>query len=531
MIESIANWLLYVCLSFVIGYTILQAISQKRRPEIMGDKIYLISIFITPLLLAVPVGRVVWVLSNQFGLSWIESIQTVLFEYSVGQAWFLSIMIVFVLITWKNKKNGWQQVILAALLVGLASWSSHAASIAGWGGFVGNYIHYLAVTVWIGILAVVSWFSVDDKIPSPFFKWYSLTAAFSVSAIILSGFLLMGAIVPEYVQSWLLTYGQLLLIKHLLFLPLLAFGFHHLVLGMKAEITKTGLTKQSFKIESVLAFVILLISGMMTEQTPPHEVVRTLQTESITPMMQLFIGDAVQIGVIHLTVSSIALITLLLSCLLFLYGLYQLLKKQTNYRSVISFVIAIIGIYFSFMMFVEVGDNQVDETVYQTLEQALMQNYEESTELVVLKEMEVENERYVVYTVNGDDLVAERLIKVEDGYQRLPVAMLTIGGTSVREEEQKIRTFRVQSGNWHDDDFVYTYVTFGMIQEPEDVVRVQVHYEGGSYIAQLENEVFLNVTSTNDAWDDQHPIDFLAEDGTVIETYARNVMEEGVYCH
>ncbi|WP_332694620.1 hypothetical protein [Halalkalibacter lacteus] len=64
-----------------------------------------------------------------------------------------------------------------------------------------------------------------------------------------------------------------------------------------------------------------------------------------------------------------------------------------------------------------------------------------------------------------------------------------------------------------------------------DVARVQIHYEGGSYIAQVEENTFINIVSTNENWADQHPIDFLADNGQVIETYARNVMEEGVYCH
>ncbi|WP_062047231.1 copper resistance D family protein [Bacillus sp. JCM 19034] len=531
MIEAITNWLLYGSLSFVMGYTILQAISTDRRPTIHAKTIYQISLYMIPILLIVPVVRVINVLYRQFGLTVGESIQTVLFEYNVGQSWFISSVISFILIVLTKKNMGWFHVILAGLLIAVTSWSSHAASIEGWSGFLGNYIHFLAVTVWIGVLVVVAWFSSNESIPPAFFKWFSFIAACSVSAIILSGFLLMGIIVPEYVQSWLLTYGQLLLIKHLLFLPLLAFGLHHLLLGMREEVKSSLKVKRSFKIEVVIAFIILLISAIMTEQTPPHEVIRTLQTESVTPIIQLFIGENAPIGVIHLAHSISGLLFMLVAIVAFINGCYQLFKNKSLQLSLVSYGVFVLTIYLSLMMFVQIGANEVDEKVYPTVKDAIMLNYEEAAELSILQEQLYDDELFVVYTVNDDDLVAERLLKVEGGYKRLPVAMLTIGGTSVREEDQKIRTFRVQSGNWHDDDFTYTYVTFGMIQEPPNVARVQIHYEGGSYIAELEQEVFLNVTSTNEDWDDQHPIDFLTDDGTVIETYARNVMEEGVYCH
>ncbi len=113
--------------------------------------------------------------------------------------------------------------------------------------------------------------------------------------------MLMAAIVPEYVQSWLLSYGQLLVMKHLLFVPLLVFGFHHFLLGVsKAEFENKSRLITSFRIESLIALHVFAISALMTEQTPPHEVAQTLQTGRISVFMRLFIGDHVNIGAIHL---------------------------------------------------------------------------------------------------------------------------------------------------------------------------------------------------------------------------------------
>ena len=341
----------------------------------------------------------------------------------------------------------------------------------------------------------------------------------------------MSVIVPDYVSSWVITYGQLLLIKHLLFLPLLAFGLHHFLLGLKYkenDDNKKILT--SFKVESLLATMILFISAVMTEQTPPHEVVQTLQTENLSWFAQLFISESSSFSAIQFQVSFQSLTLLACSALFFIYS-FCLVRRDWLKRSLFVFLLSVIMTYSGLMASIEVSDEIVDHTIYYTVEEAIKYSYKEAQRIDIILTELTDDEVSVVYTVDDRDLVAEKLLKVEEGYKRLPAAMLTIGGTAIIDEDQKIRTFRVRSGNWHDDEFKFTYVTFGVIRQPDKVARVQIHYEGGSYISELENETFLNVVSSQEMWDDQHPIDFLSMDGRVIETYARNVMEEGVYCH
>ncbi|MDT8860574.1 CopD family protein [Alkalihalobacillus sp. MEB130] len=532
MIESLANILLYICFSLLMGYFVLHAIPQTYRPRIVvstnGMRFLLILI---PFLLLVPVIRVIITLYQQFSVPLGESIGTVALEYSIGHAFVLSVVVTSFMFVFLSKlKGSWVAVSLVGFLVVLGSWSSHGAAVAGTFGFVGNSLHLLAVSVWIGILAVVAWFGKDGAEIQSFTKWFSIVAVCSVLVIIISGFMLMGAIVPEYVQSWLLTYGQLLFIKHLLFLPLLIFGLHHLLLGLKKKVDH-GNVVASFQVESILALFIFGISAFMTEQTPPHEVAQTLQTEQVSRLMDAFLSDHISVGAIYLSASIVTIMLFVTALLLFIYASWSLFKPIKVMRATVIFAISIVLMYITVMLSVDMKGYEQDDTVYSSIEEALSQTYDEDTMIDILVTEQHDDQMNIVYMVNQHELVAERLEQVEDGYKRLPAAMLTIGGTAVLDEKQKIRTFRVQSGNWHNDSFAYTYVTFGMIQEPVDVARVQIHYEGGSYIAGLEEETFINVVSSNENWADQHPIDFLADNGQVIETYARNVMEEGVYCH
>ncbi|MCL7747390.1 copper resistance D family protein [Halalkalibacter alkaliphilus] len=532
MIDSIANVLLYTCFSLLMGFLFLYALPNQYRPNLLEPKNLMKGIIILiPVLLLVPVIRVVLTLYKQFSVPLFEAIGTVVLEYSTGQAFVLSSIISIILIAYyTNLKGSWIAVLLVLLLIVLASWSSHGAAVAGMFGFIGNTLHLVAVSIWIGTLAVVGWFAYDWKDPRLFTRWFSAVAFAAVAIIIASGFMLMAAIVPEYVQSWLLTYGQLLLIKHLLFLPLLVFGLHHFLLGMRNAVDKVKVTK-SFRIESMIALLVFGVSAFMTEQTPPHEVAQTLQTESVSPLMQLFLTGPISIGAITLSVSILSISLFVLGFFVFIYATWILIKSLHVNKSVFAFAVSIVLLYLTLMFSVEIGGYEQDETVYSSIKEAVSQTYQPGANIEVLVTEQHEEEIYIVYTVNQHDLVAEKVIHVDGGYKRLPAAMLTIGGTAVVDEKQKIRTFRVQSGNWHDDRYAHTYVTFGMIQDPIDVARVQIHYEGGSYIAQLEQQTFLNVVSSNENWADQHPIDFLAENGQVIETYSRNVMEEGVYCH
>lgn len=54
-----------------------------------------------------------------------------------------------------------------------------------------------------------------------FLVWFTPVSLIAVAVIIVSGLVSMKMIVPEYVNSWMLSYGQALLIKHLLLVPVI----------------------------------------------------------------------------------------------------------------------------------------------------------------------------------------------------------------------------------------------------------------------------------------------------------------------
>ncbi len=521
----------------------LALVPKTKRPSIDVPKYAIIgAACVFPLLMLVRIISLTSTLHRQFSLSWLEAFTTVVTTYTVGQAFLFSLFLsVILLISHRLRIEGaqrqlkWLRFALVIALLGAASWASHSAAIDGLRGFFANMLHLAAVSVWIGVLFVVSWFSTESKHQAAFQRWFSPLAGLSVAAIIVSGFMLMGQIVPEYVNAWLLTYGQLLLLKHLLFLPLLLFGFRHLFLLRKQASLLTGRRLlRSFKIESVLAIAILLVSAIMTEQTPPHEVLQTLQTEETVPIIHLFLSEPLQEGQALSFSPGLSAIALMLVAIgLFSISLRWLLRRTHAGKPLALASLALAFGYSSLMLAVEPSSYAIDDTIYSTVEEAISVPYSQDTDIELLLAAEEGGVMQVVYMTNETELVAEKLAIASGstGYQRLPAAMLTIGGTAITSENQKIRTFRVESGYWHNEDFNYTYVTFGRIVEPEAAARVHIHYEGASHIAELENHVFLKAVSSEEQWGAEHPIDILAADGTVLDVYARDVIEEGVYCH
>ena len=118
------------------------------------------------------------------------------------------------------------------ILIQAFGWSSHASSYDQVKGFYNHSAHFTAVSVWAGILFVVSWFSKNHSNWLNFLKWFTPVAIVCFISTIMTGFILMTFAVEfkDYPNSWMLPYGQALLIKHLLIIPLMIYAMINSIL-------------------------------------------------------------------------------------------------------------------------------------------------------------------------------------------------------------------------------------------------------------------------------------------------------------
>ena len=295
----ISQALLYVSFALIMGYFVMYAVPDKFRPTIrVPDKWIIGSIIAIPVLTFMPVLYVGLILSERFGF--FSSLAIILTSYEIGFSWDLVFMIsvellIFFFILRKRPTKvlyglGAVQVIL---LIAAVAWASHAVTMSPVLGFVSDFLHLVAVSLWVGLVLVVSWFSTNKENWETFLKWFSPTAISAFGVTTLSGLLLTDTLVPHYLTGMSTNYGQGLLIKHLLLIPLV---FYALVNGVLIKIKMKNPAfdpRPWVKIESVLLLLIFVVTAIYSQYQPPT---LFLTEETVSPIFLAVYDGAVESG-------------------------------------------------------------------------------------------------------------------------------------------------------------------------------------------------------------------------------------------
>ncbi|WP_142919219.1 CopD family protein [Peribacillus saganii] len=132
---------------------------------------------------------------------------------------------------------------------------------------------------------MISWKSTGDSNWDVFRKWFTPFALTCVFLILLAGIILMEYTVPEYLNSWLLPYGEALLLKHLLYALVLIFGF------INGFVQKKQMNKNWLRAESGLLLIVYIVTAFMSQSVPPKDVSYTIDTAGISPIIMAITGD------------------------------------------------------------------------------------------------------------------------------------------------------------------------------------------------------------------------------------------------
>ncbi len=321
----ISQVLLYLCFSLLAGSFLLLLIPGKYRPWLKIPKLLLVMGTITvPIAAFVPVWDIILFIAPRLGL--LESIKIVLTTYTAGTAWDFTLLTSIILILLIAFAKSTEKTSFASLgllltfgLILTVAWSSHAGSLDPQIGMISDFIHLVAVSIWVGILLIIGWFSINHDHWLKFLSWFSVVALFCLSATILSGLFMMDIIVEDYIDSWMVSYGQGLLLKHLFMLPIL---FYALVNGLiiKYKISKNSMFNPTpwIRLESLILFTIFMITAIYSQQPPPHG--NYLTSDAISPLFRFFNDSLIDAGsTIDFVVNSNTVIFFFLS--IFLFGL------------------------------------------------------------------------------------------------------------------------------------------------------------------------------------------------------------------
>ncbi|KGA96574.1 hypothetical protein AJ85_05460 [Alkalihalobacillus alcalophilus ATCC 27647 = CGMCC 1.3604] len=354
MIE-LSNFFTYLIIALAVG-VLITTLNQKRLPNIPFTRtIMYINIISIVLLTFVPIVQLAQMLHSQFSVPIKDAFINVITTFQVGHAWMIIVVISSLLFIIQcvreklpNKLAVWGQLTLWLCIAYFISLSSHSSAADGLLGILSHFIHIVAFAIWIGPLLIVSWLTKPLNDIRAFHRWFSPLALIAVSLIVLSGLILMNTLVPNYIESWSVSYGQYLLIKHLMFIPILMFGIRHIFLLKWNPLHLNEKQMQlSFKLESLFAIVIFAISAWMTEQTPPHEVdVNTVHS----PLFLLFQSTTGSENNVVFNWSLTGSLLLAIGSLFLIWIGYQLIRKKKVMIPIILMLITLIVIYTGLML-------------------------------------------------------------------------------------------------------------------------------------------------------------------------------------
>lgn len=353
---SLSDTLLYFCFSILLGTFIVQLIPASYKPTIqINNKCLVISTIAIPILTFLPILQVVFTLQPQFGF--LTSLADVLISYRIGFAWtiilLLSMMLFFYLkfINHRpSKRYSVVGILLMLLVIASAAWANPPSPVEPILGFIFEFIHLLSISVWVGILFIISWFAKDTKNWASFLQWFSVTAITAFGATALSGLFLTDMIVPDNITGWSTNYGQGLLIKHLLLIPLV---FVFLVNNL---LVKLKLSKPNFnpirwaRLESILLLVIFGVTAIFTQQQPPIEF---LFEDTVSSLFQFVYTAPIESGMTgHLQMNGSGVLLFVLCAVFIALLLVSFFKNAPILIPMLLSVAIVICVYVAFMTIV-----------------------------------------------------------------------------------------------------------------------------------------------------------------------------------
>lgn len=356
MIYAVTNGLLYVCFAILIGAHLLSLFPEDMRMHIKVRKRILIGVnSAIPILAAIPVIDLVNTISKYRVDNSFTNFIYVIKEIEIGRAWFtlllLSIFHLFILVIRKNKII--YPVIGLLLMLGIVLTQSvvgHAASMASYPGALSHTIHLLAVCFWAGTLFVVSWFANDDTHWQSFVNWFSIMALICFVFVTFTGLFMSFSLTEgTFVSSWQVSYGQALLIKHLLYVALLLFVFINAVLiNRKVKKSAEFSPKHWWRAESAIILLIFTVTGFMSEQEPPLDIGKVVNSTDSSVLFRTF--ASVNIGDTVLLSPNIMGVFFILLSVVFLFSTLFVFWYQEKVMSALLMIgLAIFSLYLGLM--------------------------------------------------------------------------------------------------------------------------------------------------------------------------------------
>ncbi|EIT87135.1 copper export protein-like protein [Fictibacillus macauensis ZFHKF-1] len=331
----------YFLFSFIIGTVVISLVPMRYRPSLSYSKKWLVRALVLFLLLSfVPVLQLALSVGEDVGI-W-QALNAILFTFAIGKGWLFLVLFTSVLIGVVSFGNmatdrflAGIATVLCLMIVGAVGYSSHAASLSPQQGFIAQSLHFFAVTSWPGILFVVSWCSQGKEGLPAFFRWFTPFALVCLGVTVGAGIWLMSWITPQYVNAWMMNYGQLLLMKHILLVVVVFYALVNTVFVRAKLKNDTFSPFPWLRAESLVLIVIFFVTGAMSEQEPPHHGEKLMTDEKPSPLFSQFASVVPVAGKALSLQWNVEMGLFMLLSGVFFVLCYQAMKKDVHYAFVL----------------------------------------------------------------------------------------------------------------------------------------------------------------------------------------------------
>lgn len=348
MIIPLAELGHYLLFSILAGNAVLKFVPKTQKPNVhISKQVFLLCTLGIIVLTFLPVLQVIFHFKESAGF--ISAAISVLTSFRVGQGWLvLSLFSILLWITLYVDGSRYFQALWLLAMILAVSFSGHMSSISFWPGLLSHTVHFLMVTVWVGVLFHIAWFSKDQANWLRFLRWFTPLASVCFVLAFISGLIMMFFVVnpKEYANSWVFSYGQMLLLKHICIIPIVVFACINGILAKKALLHPSFNPRPWIKGESILLMLVFYFTGVLGTMPLPHEANSAKAPNWVEWLLSTKIAGPVQV---NFAPSLIAMLFFLISFLFLLLIIFSFKAASPAFGIVMgcSFIIAL---YFGLML-------------------------------------------------------------------------------------------------------------------------------------------------------------------------------------
>jgi putative copper export protein len=338
----------YIAFSFVAGHIVFRLVRRKEAAVQTPRSDVLAGAASAALVTSGPVINLVSIIGAHDGYG--KALLTVLFQTAAGHVWlgiFLLALCVWLLLY--VDKLPFVTLVLFLGMLFLRAYGSHPD--AGLIDTFAHFVHLSAAVFWVGVLAHVCFYTSEHFSWESFLKWFTPFATVLVTAVIGSGIVVMlfAMDIQDYGNVLMLTYGQMLLIKHIVFIPVLVFTVINMFL-MKHVRQHPHLQPLNWmRAEAFLLAIVFACSALLGSSPAPADIAEALSNAGAAPIFGS-IFQRVTAGSVATWYMSITGIVCFVGAGLFLVSILYFFKKRARVSFALAAACAASGLLYAAIM-------------------------------------------------------------------------------------------------------------------------------------------------------------------------------------